>query len=270
MLIEKNTEYYDCLKKLDCEYFTNLRLLCSDLMKELPPLSDAFYLDAIKHGGANLNSESQMTSYLGYFGKFYEFSHSYPFDILPYEFFNNDKINIVDYGCGLAIETMLYLNHSNLTCHRQWVNNVTLIEPSKLLLKRAALHASVFCSEANIKTVNKKLDDLSQDDIDCEDSIPTVHIFSDVLERTDFDLEKLARLLNNNLRGVNYFICVQLYFDDYQKDTRVDKFASYFMGKKSFGSIPLRDMGLAYGDYPVLLGTRCNYTVFTVGEDDEG
>ena len=266
MLIEKHTEYYDCLKKLDCEYFTNLRLLCSDLMKELPPLSDAFYLDAIKHGGTNLRTESQMTSYLGYFGRFYEFLHSYPFDIFPYEFFENDKINIVDYDCGMAIWIMLYKYFSNLSHYEQWVNNVTLIEPSELLLKRAALHTSVFCPEATIRTVNKKLDDLTQDDLDCDDSIPTLHIFSDVLERTDFDMEKLARLLNNSLKGVNYFICVQLYFGDYQKDTRVDKFASYFTGEKSFGSIPLRDMGLAYGDYPILLGTRCNYTMFSVEE----
>jgi len=270
MLIEKHTDYYDHLKKKNCEYFSSLWLLCSELMKELPPLSDAFYLDAIKHGGANLNSESQMTSYLGYFGKFYEFLHSYPYDILPYEFFENEKINIVDYDCGMAIWTMLYKHFSILSDYTQWVNNVTLIEPSELLLKRAALHTSVFCPEASIRTVNKKLDDLTQDDIDCDDSIPTLHIFSDVLERTDFELEKLARLLNNSLKGVNYFICVQLYFGDYQKDTRVGRFASFFTREKSFGSIPLRDMGLAYGDYPVLLGTRCNYTVFTVGEDDKG
>ena len=267
MLIEKNTEYYDYLKKLDCEYFTNLQLLCSDLMKKLPPLSDVFYLDAIKHGGANLNSESQMTSYLGYFGKFYEFLHSYPFDILPYEFFENKKINIVDYDCGMAIWAMLYKHFSILSDYTQWVNNVTLIEPSELLLKRAALHTSVFCPEASIRTVNKKLDDLTQDDIDCDDNIPTLHIMADVLERKDFDMDRLVSMIKSSFKGINRFLCVQLYFGNYKEDNRVRKFTSYFTDSASFGSVPQRDMELVYVDYPVLMGTTCVYATFG-GFDD--
>ncbi len=262
MLIEKHTDYYDRLKELDCEYFTNLWLLCSDIMKELPPLSDAFYLDAIKHGGTNLRTESQMTSYLGYFGRFYEFLHSYPFDIVPYEFFENEKINIVDYDCGMAIWTMLYKHFSILSDYTQWVNTVTLIEPSELLLKRAALHTSAFCPEASIRTVNKKLDDLTQDDIDCDDSIPTLHIFSDVLERKDFDMDRLVELVENSLKGKDQFLCAQLYFGNYQEDNRVREFASCFADEYYYSSIPQKDMELICGDYPMLNGTKCIFSAF--------
>lgn len=269
MIIENNTLYYDRLKRENCVWYTDLWCLCSDLMKGLPQLTDDFYYEALKQGGANLNSTSQMTSYLGYYGRFYGILHSCPFDIFPYEFYEKQKINIVHYGCGMGIWTVIYDYYSDLTCNRQWVNTVTLIEPSKLLLKRAALHATVFYPEANIRTINKELDDLTQEDIVCDESVPTLHIFTDVLEKTDFDMGRLARLVNNSLKGYNQFFCVQLYFDNYQNDNRVSKFASFFTDEWESACAPPSEMELVYEYYPMLKGICCAYTMFAVEVDDE-
>jgi len=262
-MIEQKTEYYSRLRKTDCYFFTNLWLMCSEYKKELPQLSDDFYFDALKQGGRNLTSRSQMTNYLGYWGRFYNFMYSYPYDDFDsYSFCRNQEINIIDYGCGQAIWSMLYAYYLNLGCYDQFVNAITLIEPSELLLKRAALHARVSFPFANIKTVNKKLDDLEQNDIICDDNIPTLHIFSDILERRDFDMDRLAGLVKNSLKGKDQFLCVQLYFGNYQEDNRVRKFASIFADEYYYGSIPQRDMDLLNGDYPILNGTKCIFSTF--------
>ena len=265
--MEEYTYYYDSLIKSDCYWFSDLWLMCADLMKELPMQTDDFYLDAIKKGGRNLNSLSQMTNYLGYFGRFYWFLGSYPFeDLIPYEFFEKKEINIVDYGCGQAIWSMLYSHWLRQMCHEQIKNKITLIEPSELLLKRAVLHASVFYPGTRVITVNKKLDDLTNDDIVCDDNIPTLHILADVLERQDFDMDRLAGMIKNSIKGMNRFLCVQLYFGNYQEDNRVRKFASYFTDKYDYGCIPQKDMDLAINENPILKEVTCHYITFTVGD----
>lgn len=270
-MMEEYTYYYDSLIKSDCYWFSDLWSMCSDLMKELPMLTDDFYLDAFKKGGENLNSLSQMTNYLGYFGRVYWFLGAYPFeDLIPYEFINKKEINIVDYACGQAIWSMLYSHYLRLTDHKQIKNTITLIEPSELLLKRAALHASVFYPGTRVKAINKKLEELTKDDIVCDDNIPTLHIMADVLERQDLDMDRLVSMIKSSLKGINRFLCVQLYFGDYQEDNRVRKFASYFTDKYDYGSIPQRDMDLTIKEYPILKGLTCHYLTFAVGESEDG
>lgn len=251
-------------KNNHCETITDLWLLCSNEMKEYPQLSAAFYYESLKQGGANLESESQITSFIGYWGLFYAFLHSYPFDNFPYTFFENKEINIIEYGCGLAFGSMIYSHYTYLSCYKQHVNNITLIEPSELLLKRAALHASMFCPEANIKTVNKQLDKLEQNDIVCNKDIPTLHIFSDVLEKTNYDMDRLAYLIKNSVKGTSQFLCIQLYFDNYHHDNMINKFASYFTANFDIDCVPQYDMErIVNRDYPILKGTTCAYTTFT-------
>ena len=133
------------------------------------------------------------------------------FKNLPKIFFNQPEIRIIDYGCGQGIGTMCYSDFLETNGYAQEVKSVTLIEPSKISLQRAALHTSHFFPETDITTINKRFDELTTDDLSCGEKIPTLHILSNVLDLMEFYLEDLAELIHGNLTGYDLFVCVGPY-----------------------------------------------------------
>ena len=107
------------------------------------------------------------------------------------------------------------------------VNSITLIEPSEIALKRAALHCKQYNSEIIINTICKKLDDLVSADFTIDSSFSTIHLMSNILDIDDYNLVKLIELTHNIQRGHNYYVCVSPYIDDI-KSNKIDTF------KKSF------------------------------------
>lgn len=190
--------------------------------------------EALNRGIDILDSEPQMTAYLFAFGKMHQAKLNYAFGKLPKEFFEQPEINIIDYGCGQALGTMCYADYLRDNGYVQNVKTITLIEPSEICLKRAALHASVFFPDAAIKTVNKKFDDLTQNDIVCCEETPTLHILSNVLDMLNFNLERFAELVKGCLKGYNQFVCVGPYFKYSIKDERMAKFRNLIQVKKYF------------------------------------
>ena len=83
-----------------------------------------------------------------------------------------DSTTLIDYGCGQGISLL------NLICkwhpdepNKTWqdlINSIVLIEPSKVALNRAEAIARLKFPEANIKTINKKLEDLDDGEISYE------------------------------------------------------------------------------------------------------
>jgi hypothetical protein len=237
MIIEQNTNYAYKMKYMDNPTFDKVRDLSAKFYRELPQaLQDELY-DALHRGIDILDSEPQMTAYLFSFGKMHQAKLEYAFGKLPEEFFEQPEINIIDYGCGQAIGTMCYTDYLCDNGYAQQVKSITLIEPSELSLKRAALHASVFFPDSEIKTVNKTFDELDEADIHCDEDIPTLHILSNVLDITSFDLGKLSGLIKGCLNGYNQFICVGPYFNHSVIDSRMKVFCGLFNGNAIFSKI---------------------------------
>ena len=233
-MIEQNTNYAYKLKYMDNPTFDKVRNLSTKFYRELPQaLQDELY-EALNRGIDILDSEPQMTAYLFAFGKMHQAKLNYAFDKLPKEFIEQPEINIIDYGCGQALGTMCYADFLHENGYAQKVKTITLIEPSEICLKRAALHASMFFPKAEIKTVNKKFDDLTQDDIVCNEETPTLHILSNVLDMTNFDLERFDDLVKGCLKGYNQFVCVGPYFNYSDKDDRMDDFLSKMDGEENY------------------------------------
>jgi hypothetical protein len=230
MMIEQNTNYAYKLKYMDNPTFDKVRDLSTKFYRELPQALQDELFEALNRGIDILDSEPQMTAYLYAFGKMHQAKLNYAFKQLPKEFLVQPEINIIDYGCGQALGTMCYADFLNEKGYSQKVKNITLIEPSEICLKRAALHASVFFPDAEIKTVNKKFDDLTQDDIVCTEGAPTLHILSNVLDMLNFNLERFAELVKGCLKGYNQFVCVGPYFGkDSDRSKRMDEFANNLM-----------------------------------------
>jgi len=230
MTIEQNTNYAYKLKYMENPTFDKVRDLAIKFMRELPKqLQDELY-EALNRGVDILDSEPQMVTYLYAFGPMHQAKLNYAFKHLPEEFLAQPEINIIDYGCGQTLGTMCYADYLRENGCFQRIKTLTLIEPSEICLKRAALHASMFLHDAEIKTVNKRFDDLTSDDIMCSKEIPTLHIFSNVLDMLCFDLNQCASLINDNLKGYNQFVCVGPFFNYSDKDDRMEQFCSLLSG----------------------------------------
>ena len=230
---ETTTIYAYKLQYVENLTFDKTRGFAKRFIDELPkPLVDDLY-SQLERGVVQICSEPQMLVYLYVFGNMHQAKLNKAFENVPEVFFEQPEINIIDYGCGQAIGTMCYLDFIRQKGVLQKVKRVTLIEPSEICLKRAALHTSAFLPNAEILTVNKTFDELSEEDINCEESLPTLHILSNVLD-LDFDFENFAELVKGGLQGYNQFVCVGPYFGFSDKDERLEEFCSLLGGKSNF------------------------------------
>ena len=234
MMIEQNTNYAYKLKYMENPTFDKVRDLAIKFMRELPTqLQDELY-EALNRGIDILDSEPQMVTYLYAFGPMHQAKLNYAFKHLPEEFLEQPEINIIDYGCGQALGTMCYADFLRENGYAQKVKTITLIEPSEMCLKRAALHASMFFPDAEIKTVNKTFNELEENAVYCAEDIPTLHILSNVLDMLSFNLKKFANLVKGCLKGYNQFVCVGPYFNYSVKDERMRKLCSLIQGKENY------------------------------------
>ena len=178
MLKEQTTTYAYKLKYLENPTFDRIRAFANTFINELPSeLRDELY-DSLKRGIDLLDSEPSMLVYLFSFGKMHQAKLNYAFSKIPDGFMEQSEINIIDYGCGQAVGTMCYADYLKARGDNQKIKSITLIEPSEICLKRAALHASVFFPDAEITTINKKFDELDGNDISTSEDTPTLHILS--------------------------------------------------------------------------------------------
>lgn len=112
---------------------------------------------------------------------------------------------VVDYGCGQGLAGLLLFDRFRDT----WAGlaaEVVLIEPSKVALIRAeAVYRSIL-PHCPIVCVNKRFEDVSEEDLRALRDLDTVHIFSNVLDIDSFDqLELVDKVL---AAGTHTFLIV--------------------------------------------------------------
>ena len=237
MLIEKNTNYAFKLKYIEEPCFDDVRNLSVKFMHELPrPLQNELY-EKLNHGVDLLDSEPMMETYLYAYGKMHQAKLDYAFNHLPEEFLSIPEINIIDYGCGQALGTMCYVDFLRENGYEQKIKAVSLIEPSEICLKRAALNISIFLPECEIITVNKTFDELGENDVYSDKKTPTLHILSNVLDILDFNLEALAETIKKRVFGFNQFVCVGPFFNYTDKDDRMEDFCSCLYGEINYTDV---------------------------------
>lgn len=217
LIIEENTEYSNALLSLPTD-FKSIRKY------------------SIKHtegnlrgrGVAMLNTEEEMFEYIKRFGRMHyaklESAFASPF---PQTF--TKKVNIIDWGCGQALATMVFIEKYGNDC----IDKIVLIEPSEIVLKRAALHCKKFAPKAKIQTVNKKLNELVSDDLYINNTYSTINLFSNILDIDDYHPHILQALVYSICSHGDYFVCVSPHIDDV-KTERIDSFCKFFSKSPSF------------------------------------
>ena len=182
----------------------------------------------VGRGVTPLETEDEMFEYLKRYGKMHYAKLLSSFELgFPQSF--GEPINIVDWGCGQGIATISFLEKY----YSAKVLNITLIEPSEIVLKRAALHCKKFARNANLHTILKKLDEVNIADIRVQSGITTIHLFSNILDIDDYSTSHLLSLIDNVLTCNNFFVCVSPYIDDI-KSARLESFMNHFKQRSTF------------------------------------
>ncbi len=277
---ETTTSYAYKLKYLNNPTFDKVRNFAKKFIDDLPKEHVDELYSQLERGVVQLNSESQMLVYLYSFGKMHQAKLNYAFEHIPMALLYQPEIDIIDYGCGQAIGTMCYIDFLKQNCLAQKVRQVTLIEPSAICLQRAEMHVAKFCPNANIITVNKTFDTLNNWNNNKVhiDNEPTLHILSNVLD-LNFNLYHLMNFVKNiidayvdcclTLRGYspsnyNQFICVEPYFNNIFKDSRIDEFVEFYSNRNDQCNTIL-DKYQLNSEKPWTAHIRC----FSVGELEE-
>lgn len=171
-----------------------------------------------------LDSENELFGYMKSFGNMHKAKLQIAFESLPDNF--STEINIIDWGCGQAIATMIFIEKFGTNI----IQNISLIEPSLLALKRAALHVKKYNQNISLKTYCKKLDELEESDFTDVKADITVHLFSNILDIDDYSQTHLIELIESTHSGTNYFVCASPYIDEI-KTERLESFKRNFQSK---------------------------------------
>ncbi len=223
VLIENDTEYSKILNST-AKTFKSVRKISVNKINGIPEKDEVY--NSLGRGVAILESESQMYSYMNSFGSSHHAKMLSALDKISFDEIDND-LEIFDWSCGQGLASMVFYEYMQNKSISMSIKSVTLIEPSNICLKRAALHVNHFDKACVIRTVCKDIDSLKNNDVKSSQNNIKIHFFSNILDVDDFSITNLIGLIENTQKGLSYFVCVSPYITDTKAD-RVDSFSRHF------------------------------------------
>ena len=231
--IEKDTNYalqVECATNIN---FDEIKRIAKFFVMQLPESVQNKIYNDLEHGEQILDSEPQLNMYLYSFGNMHQAKMKHAFSNIDKDWFDNQEIEIVDYGCGQALATMLYHDYLQANGISQTVSRITLIEPSAKALCRAGLHAKAFYPEAEIRTINKLLNDVAPTEIS-HSGKPVLHLFSNIIDIEEVDLQHLATLSKaHDAEATTVWVCISPFFGNH-KDNRIPCFLDLLNQPKTY------------------------------------
>lgn len=236
LIIESRSNYAFQLRGKNLS-FSEIRNTSTAFFTSLPEGVRNELYNNMCHGTIKLDCEPELNAYMYAFGAMHNAKLKDAFSHLSTNFFNEREIDIIDYGCGQAMGCISYADYLKQNNHTQNVRRITLIEPSYIALARAALHSSLLFPNAEIVTINKGFDDLIASDVEVDSNIPTLHIFSNVLDMGStpnyngvFNLGTFSNLVLEISKGYNEYVITEPLFSDPHRDEQADIFISSLLG----------------------------------------
>ena len=162
----------------------------------------------IGRGLSILTELKEIDQYLYAYGPMVSAQWNYLLDDIYIDDFGDEPITIVDHGCGQGLALLLLFDKFGEDIV-QMVDRIILIEPSEIALERANHIANLCFPEANIELVNKKFDDLDQEDLDLSDGATKIHLMSNILDVSSYDAGALfKKILDENNTGIHRIFAV--------------------------------------------------------------
>lgn len=148
-----------------------------------------------------------------------------------FQYTEGKNVEIVDWGCGQALATCVLIDYLIEKQICPDIVAITLMEPSSIALWRGYGFAremlrSTPWGRCKIQTVNKYMDNLNCNDFTSDPSTIKIHLFSNIIDVENFDLEKLYNLIINAFQGINRIICTSPYQPS--RNCRLDTFYNLF------------------------------------------
>lgn len=227
ILIEDNTEYSQKIHAVELT-LNGIR----EIAVEKCRLTGT---DLNGRGVTPLETEEELFIYLYRYGLMHQAKLNHSFDFFPFSQLDK-KISLIDWGCGQGLASIAFNDYLRDRDLELSIANVTLIEPSPLSLKRAALHVtSSMTSINNLYTICRSFDDLSEGDFKADFGEIKIHLFSNVLDIDEayYSQIRLINLIKSSQTGTNYFICSSPYINDF-KTNRIDNFVQAFRDESNF------------------------------------
>ncbi len=224
LLIEKNTNYSILVNIIKEPSFECIRRLSVNFVNQLPEDVRTILWENLNNGVDVLESEALLSMYMFAYGKMHAAKLHVAYEHLPTG--KLDEIQIIDWGCGQGIASLVFCEFIKENGINSNVKTITLIEPSDLALKRAALHVRKIYPNANIVTIKKEFNNITHHDLTIKDDDIVLHLFSNVLDVDGFDINHLVELIKYH-NAYNLLVCVSPYINDF-KNQRLNIFASSF------------------------------------------
>ncbi len=223
-LLESNTDYSNSLENLELSFDT-IRNIAVTKCKVIET-----HLEG--RGVTPLRNEDELYVYLYRYGKMHKAKLESCFAEFPFNEIDQ-AVEIIDWGCGQGLASIVlrdFLKSNNI---KITVSKITLIEPSPLSIKRAALHLQSYPTLRTAKTICKSFDTLKLPDLRTDANAIKIHLLSNVLDIDDthYSQNNLIDIIKQSQRGINYFVCCGPYITDF-KTNKVDNFVRSFENKE--------------------------------------
>lgn len=204
--MEQNNKIIKAIKSKEI----NLKNISFDLIRETggknyPEIHDIFSNPNYgTFGRAPIVSEKELEQYIYQYGPMIkeQWKHLFASSKLNLDC---DNVEIIDYGCGQGLASMLFFDNFKQT--RNTTTKLTFIEPFKIALDMAKHILQCYLTKTKIITINKKLDDVGQNEIQTDDNATKIHLFSNILDVQGFDITALFDKILLN-KGLHYFLAV--------------------------------------------------------------
>lgn len=205
---ETKTTYAYLIEHMTEPSFDKVRSIACDFVQKLPSeLVDELH-EMLNRGVDILDSEPLMQMYFYSYGCMHSEKLAFAFQNLNNYIKSAEAVDLIDYGCGQGLATMCYHDYISDNCPHQQVRSITLIEPSSAALARAELLCSCFFPNATISTIQKTFDELIATDIQIKGDIPTLHLFSNILDVESYNVTDLSDIVKSSYKGDNEFVIV--------------------------------------------------------------
>lgn len=180
-------------------------------------------------GGSDSNhtiysEETQLNAYLASYTDWHKGKLKRAFELLNPSL--PRQINVMDWACGQGIATLFlldYIKQNNLACS---INEVILIEPSSIALQRAVFLIHLIDKDIKIRSINKCIDEVLEEDLKFSSNTSVYQMFSNILDISGINLKHLTNILYANNKSFNTIVCVSPFY--YSGNVRINTFFNYF------------------------------------------
>ena len=226
--------FIDVFKTRGNYSFLGMREAAISLLPNDRSERDLLY-DDLNRGKDILEDEDLLNMYLYSFGKMHKFKLVKAFvRLLELVNFDNEEIEIYDWGCGQGVATVCFLDCLKYLEIKPSIVGINLIDPSDAATERASEVIKCILSDCSVNIVKTDFDNLRIHDFK-NSNVKKLHFFSNIIDVEAFSLSQLTKLMKHVFTEENFFICVG---PCYNRE-RVDKFINNIEPDRVFYDIDI-------------------------------